>query len=80
MQGGEEAKLAVCSTMEPIALAPLMGEEYPSSMAKEASKPGDTERGKALLKRELQKGLDSGVSKRTPAQIHAAIRKAREAA
>ena len=49
-------------------------------MADNASKPTDTERGKALLKQELQKGLDSGVSKRSPAQIHTAIRKAREAA
>lgn len=35
---------------------------------------------KALLKRELEKGLASGVSKRTPEQVHAAFRKAREAA
>jgi hypothetical protein len=35
---------------------------------------------KTLLKRELEKGLASGVSKRTPAQIHDAFRKAREAA
>lgn len=35
---------------------------------------------KALLKRELEKGLASGVSKRTPEQIRAAFRKAREAA
>lgn len=34
----------------------------------------------ALLKRELEKGLASGVSKRTPAQIREAVRKAREAA
>jgi hypothetical protein len=33
-----------------------------------------------LLKRELEKGLASGVSKRTPAQIRADFRKAREAA
>jgi hypothetical protein len=36
--------------------------------------------GKALLKRELEKGLASGVSKRTPEQVRAAFRKAREAA
>ena len=34
----------------------------------------------AALKRELQKGLASGVSKRTPDQIRADFRKAREAA
>jgi hypothetical protein len=33
-----------------------------------------------LLKRELEKGLASGVSKRSPAQIGEAFRKAREAA
>ncbi len=33
-----------------------------------------------LLRRELAKGLASGVSKRTPAQIRADFRKAREAA
>ena len=49
-------------------------------MADKASKLIDAERGRALLKQELQKGLDSGVSKRSPAQIHTAIRKAREAA
>lgn len=36
--------------------------------------------GKAALKRELEKGLASGKSKRTPEQIREAIRKAREAA
>ena len=35
---------------------------------------------KALLKRELQQGLASGLSKRSPEQIRAAFRKAREAA
>ena len=34
----------------------------------------------AALKRELEKGLASGVSKRTPEQIRADFRKAREAA
>lgn len=34
----------------------------------------------ALLERELQKGLSSGVSKRSPAQIRADFRKTREAA
>ena len=38
------------------------------------------ERGKALLKRELEKGLASGSSKRTPEQIREAFRKARAAA
>ena len=33
-----------------------------------------------LLKRELEKGLASGMSKRTPAQIRADFRRAREAA
>ena len=36
--------------------------------------------GKALLKRELESALASGLSKRSPAQIRAAFRKAREAA
>ncbi len=36
--------------------------------------------GKALLKRELEQGLASGISKRTPDEIRAAFRKAREAA
>ena len=35
---------------------------------------------KALLKRELEKGLASGISKRSPAQIRDAFRKGREAA
>jgi hypothetical protein len=34
----------------------------------------------ALLKHELEKGLESGLSKRSPEQIRAAFRKAREAA
>jgi len=34
----------------------------------------------ALLKRELEAGLASGVGKRTPAQIRADFRRAREAA
>ena len=34
----------------------------------------------ALLKRELEQGLASGLSKRTPAQIRADFRSAREAA
>ncbi len=33
-----------------------------------------------LLKRELEKGLASGIGKRTPAQIRADFRRAREAA
>ena len=36
--------------------------------------------GKALLQRELESGLASGVSKRSPEQVRAAFRKAREAA
>jgi hypothetical protein len=36
--------------------------------------------GKALLKRELEAGLASGISKRTPEDVRAAFRKAREAA
>ena len=36
--------------------------------------------GQALLKRELESGLASGVSKRSPEQVRAAFRKAREAA
>lgn len=36
--------------------------------------------GKALLKRELEQGLASGVSTRPPDQIGAACRKAREGA
>ena len=36
--------------------------------------------GKAVLKRELEKGLASGLSKRTPEKVRAAFRKAREAA
>ena len=39
-----------------------------------------TAEGKALLKRELEKGLASGVSERSPEQVRAAFRKAREAA
>ena len=34
----------------------------------------------AMLKRELDKGIASGLSKRTPAQIRADFRRAREAA
>ena len=34
----------------------------------------------ATLKRELDKGIGSGISKRTPAQIRADFRRAREAA
>ena len=34
----------------------------------------------AMLKRELDKGIGSGISKRTPAQIRADFRRAREAA
>jgi hypothetical protein len=49
-------------------------------MSKEV-RPLDTDAtGKALLRRELDKGLASGISKRSPDQIRAAFRKAREAA
>ncbi|MEO7248243.1 MAG: hypothetical protein ABIW31_07275 [Novosphingobium sp.] len=48
---------------------------------KQTIEPLDNEQAaKALLKRELEKGLASGVSKRSPAQIRDAFRKAREAA
>jgi hypothetical protein len=40
----------------------------------------DIDVAKALLKRELEKGLASGTGKRTPQQIREAFRKAREAA
>ncbi len=43
------------------------------------SKAGD-EFDAALLKRELERGLASGIGKRTPAQIRADFRRAREAA
>jgi hypothetical protein len=48
-----------------------------SKKAQAAEKPIS---GKALLKRELEKGLASGVSQRSPEQVRAAFRKAREAA
>lgn len=48
-------------------------------MKKQAEQPDDTTVARATLKRELEKGLASGVSKRTPAQIRTAFRKAREA-
>jgi hypothetical protein len=46
-------------------------------MKKKADPLSDEKAGKAVLKRELEAGLASGVSKRTPAQIRAAFRKAR---
>jgi hypothetical protein len=49
-------------------------------MKKNEPSKTDEEAGKAKLKVELEKGLASGVSKRTPAQIRTAFRKAREAA
>lgn len=49
-------------------------------MRKPARPQTDEEAGAALLYRELKKGLSSGVSKRSPAQIRADFRKAREAA
>ena len=42
--------------------------------------PISSDDGSIALKRELEKGLASGTSKRTPAQIRADFRKAREAA
>jgi hypothetical protein len=49
-------------------------------MTEKPPKQNGNEPDNAQLKRELEKGLASGVSKRTPAQIRAAFRKAREAA
>lgn len=49
-------------------------------MSQEPQSRLDTEAAKALLKRELEKGLASGVSRRSPAEVLAAFRKAREAA
>ncbi|MBS3929211.1 MAG: hypothetical protein KGZ65_13770 [Sphingomonadales bacterium] len=48
-----------------------------SKADKEASKKASQQQ---MLKHELEKGLASGVSKRNPAQIREAFRKAREAA
>ena len=49
-------------------------------MSKEMQ-PLDTDAaGRSILKRELDKGLASGISKRSPDQVRAAFRKAREAA
>ena len=47
-------------------------------MKEPSQKSGENE--SDLLKRELEKGLASGISKRTPAQIRADFRRAREAA
>ena len=49
-------------------------------MSKQAKPLDNSAAGKALLKRELEQGLASGVSARTPDQIRTAFRKAREAA
>ena len=49
-------------------------------MTKQAEQSGDNDAAKTALKRELEQGLASGISKRTPAQIRTAFRKAREAA
>lgn len=49
-------------------------------MEKNTAPESGTEAEKALLNRELEKGRASGLSKRTPEQIRAAFRKAREAA
>jgi hypothetical protein len=53
---------------------------YVSRMSKTVPPLDKDAAGKALLMRELEKGLASGVSKRSPEQIRAAFRKAREAA
>ena len=47
-------------------------------MSKQAKPLDNSAAGKALLKRELEQGLASGVSERTPDQIRTTFRKARE--
>ena len=49
-------------------------------MSKQVQPLDQSAASKALLQRELEKGLASGVSKRTPENIRIAFRKAREAA
>ncbi len=49
-------------------------------MKKPPQPQADNKADAALLKRELDKGLASGIGKRTPAQIRADYRRAREAA
>ena len=49
-------------------------------MTKQTELPDSNVAAKSALKRELEKGRTSGISKRTPAQIRSAFRKAREAA
>lgn len=49
-------------------------------MSKDVQPLNTNAAGKALLKRELDKGMASGISKRSPDKIRAAFRKAREAA
>ena len=53
---------------------------YIARMDKQVRPLDNSTAGKALLKRELESGLASGVSKRSPEQVRAAFRKAREAA
>ena len=53
---------------------------YVAEMDKKVRPLENNAAGKALLKRELVSGLASGVSKRSPEQVRAAFRKAREAA
>lgn len=49
-------------------------------MSKQVQPLDNNAAGKALLKRQLEEALKSGVSTRTPDQIRTAFRKAREAA
>lgn len=49
-------------------------------MSKKVQPLDQSATGKAFLQRELEKGLASGLRKRTPEQVRAAFRKAREAA
>ena len=49
-------------------------------MTKQVKPLNNDAEGKALLKRELEQGLASGVSARNPDHIRAAFRKSREAA
>jgi hypothetical protein len=49
-------------------------------MTAKSAKPDRIADDEAKLKRELERGLASGVSKRSPEDIRQALRKAREAA
>ena len=61
-------------------LTSVSGRHRIQGMKKQAEQTGDNAAAKAALRRELEKGLASGISKRTPTQIRSAFRKAREAA